>query len=448
MDLRQRSIRMSGPLNRQQSRAVAPTVLGSRQKKKKKDAPPLIRNKWFKIPWIIFCFTGFAYHLYLIIEDYARYPVSSEGTVKMEQEFWIPAFSVCFYVSTVVLDQYSRNKTCHGSNGTAARKCGEDLIYNYPISEVINNMTGDLVADVLLVRFAKAREDGWDKGDKKEFLDIFYKSGFKCLRINKNQTELVAYDITSERIFNRRRISEIISYLNDEGSVYAHIFVHDPGSFPRGYDIQYLTVNLTEKFNYLAYDAIKTFYLPAPYFSRCVDYSLKRSPDELPFESRDHCIENCIQSMINQHEGYNYTDLQLTITNFTSGSPQKFLNFKKIPEPNRTVNSYNRICQSQCPVGCKTNIYAPSVISSTNLYRLNDRKRNLYGIYLIHTKPGYMIRFTPAILLLDFFIYIASVSSLWFGFVIFDSLGSIMKYSKITFNIKSNVVINRDTIEI
>ena len=385
------------------------------KRKKKNQESSWINMEAFGIIWVIFCISGSLYQTYILSIDYFSYPVTAEIKINLEIYFFVPATSLCFTPSNILaLDQFDSDHPCVIDN--SGPDCEHFLLYDVSISELMNNLTVDLVGPVVSAMFV-SHNVTWKAEPLSQVLSPFYKSGKKCLRIYKDQTQKVNYDFMSERLYTGRCIVRFSSYGNHTGNV--DLFVHRKGSYPRGFTASYYRARFeVNSFYTLAVKQTRTGYLSAPYFSRCVDYR------ERNLETREHCIEKCISKLLDRKEGKNYTDIQMTLTDFRSD--QRLIDFTKTPEMKRSVYHYNKECNYKCPLNCVTRIYTPIWFSGTN--SSSKFPKGDFGFDLTHTEPRYLVTFSSKYTLIEFLTYLASIISLWFGFVFLDFLTSIRKY--------------------
>ena len=372
-----------------------------------------------KYIWVLCCLFGSLYQTVTISETYFKYPVSSQVTIKTETYFFIPAISFCFPTDEVLLqdleldiddhdnDQKDRSTGCGPLNSTDCTM----IVYNhYSIATVMKNLTVKLqdYFDALFFENNGAGKRVEDEETRK-YLKIFFKSGKKCIRININQKKKVNYDRISQRRFDLKYILSSINWKNmtEVNSTFFGI-IHQFNTFPRGHYMSYFEGD-QHKFDYsYTYKMIRTEFLPVPYFSKCVHY------EDKGLETREQCIERCVQHKLSK-ENSSWTDLQITITDFSDG--KLFLqDTSSIPERNRTALFYNQGCRNKCHLQCEQIRYIPNLLKQTKNKGYDHFTFDLYVL-----EPSTIVSFSPKLTFMEYVIYLASIISLWFGFVFLDA---------------------------
>ena len=399
------------------------------KRKKKKVSKSAMDMKILDIIWTALCIAGSVYQAFILSSDYFTYPVTAEMVIELKADFFIPATSICLEPHNVLkLDQFPPGHPCLVDNWSPG--CRTFLLYNTTVSNLMNNLTNDLTQRMISIKISKPSGTGdtLTGSNMMSHFSSFYKSGYKCLRINKNQTEMINFDVVTKRKFDSRYIfrlttSYLLTYYN-QNNPYGdqitpiYIFFHRFNTYPRGYIASFYKGNFRRAFYYtLAAKCIKMIYLPAPFFSKCSFYA-KRG-----LESREHCIENCVANLIHRNIGDNLTDIQMTITDFST--PQKLIDYEGKQEYEKPVHGYNKACHKLCPHDCNTFLYTP-----VWFYESRNSSRfpvGTFGFDLIHIEPRIDVKFSPKYQLIEFLTYLASITSLWFGFVFLDFL----KYPRI-----------------
>ena len=144
----------------------------------------------------------------------------------------------------------------------------------------------------------------------------------------------------------------------------------------------------------------------------CTDY------DKIHFETRDHCVEDCIKGM------FSATDQDIAIHQllYTSKEWTENPNLRIVDiEFNRSLLlEYYDSCYGKCPLGCHTLYYEPEMRHKGSYMKYS------YTFSLDSVNLMRKLVFSPKFDTLSYMIFLASVCSLWFGFVIYDSfIGSI-----------------------
>ena len=343
---------------------------------------------------ICICTIGLTVHTTLVTIDYLKYPMTSQVTIEMEKKFIPPALSICFHLSILRNSESSENIPC--ANDTAySVECVERILYGYSIGTIFQNLTINLISSMVRLGFENGirmpYEEIW------QYVSQFLKAPFKCIRIQRT-TEVLLRELDTMT----RDILSIASNRSFVSSFLSIYYTHEVRTFPRGNQMQnFFTLENGVEFKFLSYKKTVTEYLPSPFSSNCADYS------KVMLESKAHCMENCISKGI-QKSCPSFMSEKLTITELDLFAD---LNFSRSL---KNVRNYSLACDSQCPLSCLTSDYETIVGALSHEQHYLVRVRYQY--------PTTRVVFSPKQSFLEYLIYVASVTSLWFGFVINDSL--------------------------
>lgn len=377
-----------------------------------------------RVIWFSVCITGCIYQLTQISQEYFAYPVTSEVTIKLELHFNIPAVSFCVKLVDTLKEDNCSTTTCK-----------KKLLYQESVRKLMNDMTIDIKEN--FAAGFQAEKGGYEWYSQKdqnlnEVMSTFYKSERKCVRFNKNQERKLQYDVIVARKFYWRFVLSLLTRVKREYGAYYTIFIHEMNTYPRGYIIPFYNIeNKKKNISYsFSFKKTKTKFLPPPYFSRCTDYH------EINLESRDHCVEECVSHRLLKSDP-GYTDEQLTVTDYNHTN-FKLRNSEGKDELSSIVQSYDRMCKNQCPLSCNTVIYMP-ILWETYNWHLNNPYSDI-RIKLIHIEPTTFITLSGKLSFVEYLIYVASITSLWFGFVIFDSSDTLKVFFSFILSLKKDSV--------
>ena len=380
--------------------------------------------KRVKTYWTVVCLIGLVVHNSLTFNDYFKYFVTSEVRIEMEDEFIPPALSFCLYtVSLRIPGNFPARSPCR-SNSTAydfnMAICGSQLSFKFSLSELYYHLSIDLFDRIYPIQVkniqGRLRPIG-NYGNRSfafKYFKKFYSSNRQCLRYRVFEDPSQALSLRKiSHLTSMERYYASISFnmsglYDDEPQI--SIYIHESSTFPRGYEIYSLRTkimkeNPTDRKKILHYKKFITKYLHAPYFSKCVDYNSKK------LESRDHCIDVCtLELLMRNHPKHTFSHLLLTEIQFNDS--RRFLNNHSL------MYEYNDMCRIQCPLNCQTIMYQPIMASELR----SSGFGNLFSLTLEHMEATTSIRFSGKVSLLELIIYIASITSLWIGFSVMNSI--------------------------
>lgn len=350
----------------------------------------------------IFCTIGIIIQISFITDYYLEYHVTSEVTASVEDVFEPPALSACFPIPNLLREGYKCPKL--SNNSFDDHVCLGEFNKNYTLSEMMENVTSDLLEMVTQIQITTP-DYSWKRVPEAKIsqnLDIFYRENKKCFRMRNS---VKPFDMMLDMVSDMMTLSKYVYYVEGRGIKrgfhYHALFIHDADIFPRGYDHQMYVTHTMGRMNFY-YRKTRTEYLPPPYPFKCVDYK------ERGIETKQHCIQNCLEQRMDDHQP-NVTDERLTYTSFQKvGS--KNLGFL------HQLNLWNRECQKECPIGCVVQEYEPFPYNIEQ----SDNGTFLFTLYIGF--PVLKVIFSPKKTMIEYLGDVASITSLWIGFVILDSL--------------------------
>lgn len=369
-----------------------------------------------KCLWGLFCLTGLMYQSVLVTKDYAKYPVTSQVTIEMEKEFEPVTFSFCLEsVSVRIQQKFPPKSVCRGYldsvvNATLYDMCIQELIYDYDVKSIMDNYTIDLMKTITQVQVLESDLLIAKRVTLNQSLDYmeyypFLKASFKCLRVQHKMDQSVRLDLLSKLLVERNMfvVGGSLQSIREEAP-FMIIYVHDHNTFPYGIENKHFPESIAHGIEgkQLSFQKTSSHYLPPPFFTRC--YSGDR------YESKGHCIETCQKEKLHQEYGYSYYGMTVVDSN-------ERIKFGKFTgDKYRRLMEISRECQERCPLTCRTNNYLPVLASS---YGGHPRT---YRIHIAFDYPTIRVEFSAKLTFLEYLIYIASCSGLWFGFCLYSSL--------------------------
>ena len=365
------------------------------------------------ILWLLVCVSCLTIQFYYTTKDYLKYRMTSEVVIQMETEFIPPALSFCFFLIRIRnRESFPKDSPCYnGYTFAPPRKCRSEMFKTdrYQLNQLMD-MTADLYNSTKSILIAGIKHTS--KKSMINKIDPFYKTFMKCLRIRVNTSKI---KLKSQ---DMRELSSSAPYIMSWNGNFTDIrrkrnlfsiFIHEENSYPYGFEISYPIsfLNPDDHFAfYYSYKVVRTSYLKLPYSSRCVDY------EEVNLTSRGHCIENCVKSYTRDK---NFTFIPLVLK---SSDPDYFKSFKFDDKLLATVYSP---CKKMCRLACNTNFY------EVVFFRHKTIQNDSIEFVMTHEYPSISVVFSGKLSFLEYFIYVASLLSLWLGFSMLESSQTVVK---------------------
>ena len=392
---------------------------------------------FWKMFWTLACIAGFSYQTCEMTHHYFQYPVTTDARVVMEQKFIPPAFSICFDASLMRIPGLF--PTGHKCRQVKQVQC--NMFDGYSLKEVFFNLT----------EFIKFKQHGAGSLNMPIKGKRFMKDLMKCTKIQLDLAKLNVSSIKLHEISKMSARMRTLSYVYIHYSKYlkdlnqtsfkqfmssneAIIYTHSSSIVARGYELEPLLLKPLRPVVSLMYRSSEIKYLPSPYFSHCSNYENLKDHDQY----RHYCIDICFRDKFNNSalSFISYTERSVaTTTNID-------LKFEK--ENGNLFREVDLECQKKCPLDCHTLLYTPMLRSEWNQFA---RPGKILLIIRLNLSPTFKVEFNPKLTTLEYIIYIASGSSLWFGLVVFDFFQFINKQINVYKNKqnshKTQIIVNK-----
>lgn len=386
--------------------------------------------------WILACLTGMVLQNAYVTRDYFEYMTSSEVTFQTENEFSPPAFSLCFHlVDLRIQEKFTGDGTSCYQNLTHRSlpdyfKCREKMLHEGTIDELLNNKTFNITSMIDDIRMTMPDGERVHLKNSSSFFSNYaqeyYRNGLKCLKISFDPQQKLSNDILSQLStldlgFGRIRGSLSWSDLLVSRRVpMLHLF-HDSRSHSRGIWQHVLTdiydPDLDSKL--ISYKKHVTYYLPPPFAFMCRNYTL----DGL--ESKEHCIQSCLADEIKRKIHPDASAVQLTLTPEELKNKRLFFSpFFRRTDTRANITDFMPRCTDRCPLDCVTETYESDIITKFIAEQVS------FMIILQNRNPTTRVIFSPKTSFLQYCIYIASVCGMWFGLSVHQILSLLLRSFK------------------
>ena len=398
--------------------------------------------------WLIVCLVGMAVQNVYVTIDYSKYTTTTEVLMAYEDEITLPALSVCFRKDEIrEVNSFQPNHPCRKKfSATPNSECASDVHFNQTILKVMSELTLNLSKTIDYLQIGNEKNITKSKYEKyMEYFSLYYE---KCMIFRNVYRDKISIANISGLFFSKKLLykvsgskfektsSNLVSgIIHNNATVLTTFFFTDPENYPRGFSIQpfYHRFRNTENWLSLSYYQYEYNLLPPPYFSMCTQYGGSE------VNSTEECIDQCIKQNVRSIFG---EDIAIEQCLYTSDESRKNPKLKysagiwfDLKKQRMIVDFYNK-CKSKCPLKCKSFFFEPKLTQKRNFPK--------YGYYysISHKNLSRKLIFSPKLDMLSYIIFIASVCSMWLGFVILDSLISI---TSMIFNHKSIKSINNNT---
>ena len=379
-------------------------------------------TKMIKIFWFLLCVIGMVVQNVFVTIDYFKYTTTTEVLMVMEDEFIPPAFCDCFLPYHVrKTEAFPASHACKRLySNVYLNECLNYMIFNQTMNRLMNEITFSLRDSVesLAIQSGNDRPKNIKNDQHDKHIDIFLYNGWICRKIRLfsmlSSVNVSKLAFTSDQMYLKvsgyKNFSRLITNNPEEWDLANFFF--DPNTFPRGFEIKPKFNVLTNASNVIVFSYMKYDYdfLPPPYFSMCIHYY------ERNLESRQQCIDECIKNKVRKKFGSNVAVKQLLYTsNEWTSNLNLSIPFSDDSFLNQVIDYYHE-CKRNCPLGCQSSNYEVELIN-----KWKDIKHSFKYLF-VHKNIARKLVFSPKLDPLAYLIYIASVCSLWLGFVIFDSV--------------------------
>lgn len=362
------------------------------------------RKPLFKCLWTLICMIGLVRQIILVTESYSSYTTVTEVAIKYERRFKPPSLSYCLYVSDLMNQTYLKQKAesfGHPEKCIKQEECTERLLINMTHVDSDENqvvthkqLLEDLTSDTMGRMHPVTISDEKNNHTAEYFL--MPRSGYmrmaKCVRLTYNKIDAQIVSIKDTVVMER----DISQTEMAKRQLIMKFYTHERRSLPR---VNYTLCSwvYTTKPLFVAYRKYQSILIKTPN-NFCVDYTKTR------FDSRDHCLEECdrlteYRSCLKRGGDSCSLNAYYQASRLASDldAPLKVVDFEG---------------ECKCPEECAVNYFNPFIVP---VY-MNGT------VILAHVNPTTVVAYSLKLSLLEYIIYVASLSSLWFGFVIFDFL--------------------------
>ena len=181
-----------------------------------------------------------------------------------------------------------------------------------------------------------------------------------------------------------------------------NLYIHNKSEHMSGYD--WNRFNLKYRHQYTLSSRTKSFrLLPRPYPTDCYEY-----PQSSPFTSRKDCLRNCKVKEAMNRCGHFYKGIDVY-------EGQQNATFIRSKDVNCVRNlTLNEFCLKKCP---KQDCFKQNneVYLLEDVLKTNKPPTNRISLY-IPFEPKTIFYHKPSLEIIEFFCYLGSTLSLWFGF--------------------------------
>ena len=383
-----------------------------------------------KSVWLFLSLMGNGTQIYQISSLFFSYSVLTKVFLIYPEKTSLPSLAVCFYIGDLVkweelFNEYPKYRSELGFED----KSTEDIVsefrnYNHdkklevaqPImstltSKQIMDMTEkipDYVFRTILMNQTKLKMDITtnyrDYWKPKEFL----RECFKCASFDNNVADgfYKYHDVFRDGKSNgfAYEISFNETMLNRTNRVL--ILLHERFHYPRSGKSRGITVRDLSKLFVIKYMVYKSFLLPAPYTTDCVDFR------EQKMEDSGHCYELCARAesiknldgklfpgpVISEEDNYPL----LSLTNLTKDVHDKIAGIK-------------RSCTEKCgQLNCTDYVTCPYIGSKT------DFDKMIYDVFFPEY-PNIVTEYSPYLSLVPFIVSMLSTIGFWIGVSVLDA---------------------------
>ena len=351
-------------------------------------------------------------HVVFMTSEYLKYDTQNEVMAEYEKKFKAPQDSICWDITCLIRNEsFPASSSCVTIKGLSHKEretCRNEIISNYPLDKIMNDLTSDPIQAIRLLEIFDSDYDQFKNVSRREmrsYFDVFYKHPFKCIKTKFNLDEKSEYIVDLDKLLKHRK--GIYYYYEMDGKKLLGysplkifygwlsgmvIFTTPQGHYPWSHKIAEDKHFFGE--NYIEFtgsDIIDSETLPAP-VTRCHDYS------DSGIRTREECIEVCISKKQDQ--------MVKKLPQIIYHSPFESIKLQHNPE---IFRKFLEDCESRCPEWCTTinfelkragNDVSPKLLTGYG-------KRHVF----ITTRIKFSLKFP----LMDYIIYVGGIHGLWFG---------------------------------
>lgn len=398
------------------------------------------RGKIWRMFWLIGCLIGSFTHFFITTVHYMKYETATETVTGMPLAVKIPATAVCFPIwSLLYRDKLMNNSACLDVTTIQhIEDCETELFgQHHTVFYVLHNLTKNPIDLIDWIEIRKpTRKLEWITDE-----DLIDPSPLR--RYRKNQTNVKSYYRGPDKcisfhpipLYPEREPEQLLSIdrmatskartffssafkVNRELTPEIHavrLFVHESRSYPRGTVTLPIVANLTKDLSFtISYTKIETTYLPAPYFSKCIDYStvMPSFYGGQQLDSKQHCTSRCVRHQT-KADPFNpaIPSNHLLMRDISTLTPFELSKIKFMPSDDDSVDEAELECAEKCNLDCITRTYYTTLSASDIADDSNNRLHVKMGL----ENPETTVRFIPKLDFEAYVIYVAGVFSIWFS---------------------------------
>ena len=347
-------------------------------------------------------------HVVYVTYEYLSFGTQSEVTAEYVGNFKPPDESFCWEMTQILnRKMLPPDSSCQMNNEPEKFSCDEELINNYSLEYLMNNLTRDPISLVKELKQFNSHKDEIKnipvEEIRKHFI-LFYKHPFKCMKTVYDPIKREEYSLDSQKLL-RHRLGVYYSFMIDSQALYGFFRIdslttytttqnHYPWSHRRIEDKHFFGASYIQ---FTGSVITESESLPEP-VTICKKYS------KLPFKSRAECIEVCIARK--------QENLAKKFPQLIYHPPFKAIYLAK----NLTAfEEFLKQCESKCPKGC-FKAYFEWKHSGNDI-----DPRHMTGYEKRHVYITTRISFSLKLPLIDFIIYVGGILGLWFGLSLYHA---------------------------
>jgi hypothetical protein len=398
------------------------------------------KERIMRMFWLIGCLTGSFVHFFVTTIHYMKYETATETVTGMPLAVKIPATAVCFPIWSLIHKEKLKNDSACLDVRTmqAIEDCEAELFgLHYTIHYLLHNLTMNPIDLIHWIEIRKpSRKLGWIRDE--DLIDAsphrryrrnqtnvksYYKGPDKCISFHplsldpvKEPDQLLSIDrmaTAKSRVFffSAFRVSpEMTPQIRA-----VRLYVHESGSYPRGSAILPIVANLTNGLSFtISYTKIETMYLPAPFFSKCVDYGelAPRVFGDQILDSKQHCTSRCVRHKTKSDpDNPAIPSDHLLMRDISSLTQFELSTIKFMPSQDDSMDEVVQECAERCNLDCITRNYYTSLSEAD----IAQGPQHFLSIKTRLENPETTVKFIPKLDFEAYIIYVAGVFSIWFS---------------------------------
>ena len=375
------------------------------------------RMKLLRRVWLLICLIGLISQTIMVTQQYLKFDTITQVMIEYEKKFHPPSFSYCVQVHDImIMDRIQRDGLCLLPNPEECNiECRKNCMIE--IKSIIERSSNSSFWSLLNKLYDNYTMSLWNpvfgwRGDGSMEKFFIQKRLENDLHSSVNTKVLLKCVREDSRNWIQLRFGwdNIMFWLNPQDiewrnlSIPVWFYIHEAGLLPRFmHSPGGMGIGNSSLLIPLSYRPYLSLHEPMPNHY-CIDYRTMSR-----FESREHCKEEV--DRIGSHNkclSENNSSIDCNSLSMLKGS----LSLAKIAISQPEV--------ARCPHSCSNNFYHTYIVS----------KQEQHDAFIIvqHLNPTTRVIFSQNLTLLEYLIYMASLTSLWFGFVIFDTFKLIINH--------------------